>query len=84
MLAEVDDDTDVVYCAWNEIPQCCFQSLSSTSGNFLVRTEVGRRAGYLRRDYEADGHFIDAVAGLAREVRRVDQIVYFWNKGVRE
>lgn len=70
---------DVVYCSWNEIPDCAFQTCSSTAGNFIVRTSVGRRAGYVSRDYTADGHFISSVQRFMNEAVKVNDILYFHN-----
>lgn len=70
---------DVVFCSWNEIPECAFQTCSSTAGNFIVRTSVGRLAGYNGRDYTADGHFISRVGNFMNEAVKVDQMLYFHN-----
>lgn len=80
MLTHIEDGADAVYCAWNKIPRCSFEPGSSTSGNFIVRTDIARRAGYTDRHYEADGTFIDRVRNLASRVDRVHAILYFHNE----
>ena len=79
MMARAEAGADVVYCAWNRIPGCGFQTCSSTSGNFIVRTALARAAGYRSRAYEADGHFIEAINALDPKIARVDDILYFHN-----
>lgn len=79
LMDAIEDGADVAYCSWNTIPRCSFASGSSTSGNFIVRTELARRAGYRDRHYEADGTFIEALRGLASRVDRVDDLLYFHN-----
>lgn len=74
------DKADVVYCAWNEIPDCVFQTCSSTAGNFIVRTELARKAGYNGRDYIADGHFIEAIKTLDPRIVKVDEVLYRHNE----
>ena len=79
MMAEIEAGADAVYCSWNTIPGCAFHAGSSTSGNFVVRTDLGRRAGYVDRHYEADGTFIERINGLGARVARVDALLYFHN-----
>lgn len=78
MLA-AGENAEVVYCAWNEQPECHFAYGSSTSGNFIVKTELARKAGYENRGYAADGEFIEAVARIADGVVRVDDVLYTHN-----
>lgn len=78
MMAEIEAGADVAYCSWNTIPHCDFAPGSSTSGNFIVRTDIARRAEYRDRHYEADGTFIERVREIAR-VARVDDLLYFHN-----
>jgi hypothetical protein len=80
MMAGIEDGADVVYCAWNRIPRCGFHTGSSTSGNFVVRTDLAREAGYRDRHYEADGTFIEALRGLADRVEKVDEVLYWHNE----
>lgn len=79
MMAALEAGADAVYCSWNKHPECVFVLGSSTSGNFIVRTEVGRRAGYHDRHYEADGTFINRIAEIALRVDRVDDLIYHHN-----
>ena len=71
---------DVVYCGWNEQPNCQFHLGSSTAGNFVARTSVAQAAEYRERVYEADGHFIDQLAQKANQVVKVDHVLYFHNQ----
>lgn len=80
MMERIEDGADAVYCEWSGVRGCVFALGSSTSGNFVVRTELGRRAGYRDRHYEADGTFIEALRGLASRVDRVDDLLYFHNQ----
>jgi hypothetical protein len=87
MLA-VSKDQDVVYCAWNKIPECVWGLGSSTSGNFIILREVAQSVGYSYRNYEADGWFIAEVirwkgrgtASNPLKITRVDEILYFHNE----
>lgn len=75
-------DHDVVYCAWNAIPDCSFVGCSSTSGNFIVRTDLAKQVGWRWRDYCADAWFIEHVGARAR-VSRIDEVLYFHNEVVK-
>lgn len=79
MMRELEEGADAAYCSWSGIPRCSFACGSSTSGNFVVRTEVGRKAGYLDRHYEADGTFIERIRNEADRVSRVDRTLYYHN-----
>lgn len=80
MLSEqAERAADVVYCSWNEQPDCDFHLMHSTAGNFICRAELGREAGYTERVYVADGHFIEALNGLAPVVAKVEDVIYFHN-----
>lgn len=80
MLARAEaENADVVYCAWNEQPHCDFKGWHSTSGNFLCRTELGQRVGWVGRHYEADAEFIDGLVAAGAKVVRVDEILYHHN-----
>lgn len=79
MMAELEAGADVAYCSWNTIPRCSFAPGSSTSGNFIVRTDVARDAGYPDRHYEADGTFIDRIRGVTSLISRVDDLLYHHN-----
>lgn len=76
-------NADVVYCAWDLIPHCGFGAGASTSGNFIVRTQLGKEVGYEGRTYAADGEFIDLLAQKARRIVKHPEILYFWNGGVQ-
>lgn len=79
MMARIEDGADAVYCEWSGVRGCIFALGSSTSGNYVVRTEVGRAAGYHDRHYEADGTFINRINAIAQRVDRVDDLLYFHN-----
>ncbi len=80
MMAEIEAGADVVYCSWNEIPNCTFNLGSSTAGNFVVRTGLARAVGYPDRHYEADGTFINALGLHATHIARVDDVLYQHNE----
>lgn len=70
---------DIVFCAWNEYPDCHFGLGSSTSGNFIVRTSLAQRVGWMSRRYEADGDFINALADATDRIVKVDEQLYTHN-----
>lgn len=70
---------DIVYCAWNTIPECEFALCSSTSGNFVVRSDLARAAGYESRDYTADGLFIEKLKTFHPTVKKVPRVLYHHN-----
>lgn len=70
---------EAVYCGWNRIRKPSFQLGSSTSGNFIVRTDLAQRLGYTSRRYEADGDFIDAIHNSGARVVFVDELLYAHN-----
>ena len=78
MLA-VTPGQDVVYCGWNEQPECGFHQGSSTAGNFIVRAALAKEVGWTGRHYEADGAFIDAVRGRTDRIVRIGRILYHHN-----
>jgi hypothetical protein len=71
---------DVTYCAWsgNHKPQ--FHLGSSTSGNFIVKTEIARKAGYNSRAYEADGILINDISNLTKDIHYIDEVLYHHNR----
>lgn len=81
------DGYDVAYCAWNRYPNCHFSLGSSTSGNYIVRTDLARAVGYpTERDglgrlkYDSDGGFIEALkAAGATLAPKVNEVMYFHN-----
>jgi len=80
MMREAESGADVAFCAWNEEHKPLFKYNSSTGGNFIVRTEIGRQAGYTDREYAADGLFIDRIAKLTDKIAFVDRILYYHNQ----
>jgi len=80
MMRHAEDGNDVVYCGWsgNHTPE--FRLASSTSGNYIVRTKVGRDAGYGDRHYEADGTFINRIAALTTFIKFVNRVLYYHNE----
>jgi hypothetical protein len=80
MMDTVDRGFDVAFCGWNSNSTPEFRSGSSTSGNYIVRTSIGRSAGYLDRHYEADGTFIDRIAAKTSAIKFVPEVLYFHNE----
>lgn len=80
MMSEAEAGHDAVYCGWSSNPTPQFRRSSSTSGNYIVSTEVGRHAGYTDRHYEADGTFINRIASIAKSVKFVPKVLYFHNE----
>jgi hypothetical protein len=78
MLAATDG-ADAVYCNWNRGPKAEFKLGSSTSGNYIVRTEFARQVGYGSRVYEADGLFINALMEAGARINKVEELLYFHN-----
>jgi len=74
------EDSDVVFCGWNKSSTPNFSSGSSTSGNYIVKTSYARSVGYKDRHYEADGTFINGLAGHGGKITRVVQVLYFHNE----
>lgn len=70
---------DAVFCDWTGVPNCSFGLCSSTSGNFIVRTDIARKAGYTDRFYEADGTFINRITALTARVQKVPELLYRHN-----
>jgi hypothetical protein len=80
MMWQAELGHDVVYCGWskNSTPQ--FRSNNSTSGNYIAKVEVARKAGYTDRHYQADGTFIDRIAALTNSIKFLPGILYFHNE----
>lgn len=74
---------DVVFCDWSGIANCQFRPGLSTSGNFIVRTDLARKARYTGRHYEADGQFIDAINSLNPRIVKVTERLYSHNSRKR-
>lgn len=77
MLAQ---DADVVHCKYKhktgKILGTTFKANNSTSGNFIIRTELAKKAGWNSREYCADGIFISDVNKFNPSVAFVDEILY--------
>lgn len=80
MMRHAEDGNDVVYCGWSKSSTPEFKSGISTSGNYIVRTQVGRDAGYGDRHYEADGTFINRIAALTTFIKFVNRVLYYHNE----
>ena len=80
MMWQAELGHDVVYCGWSKNQTPRFHKGSSTSGNYIVKTELGRRAGYADRHYEADGTFIDRIAKLTESIKFLPGTMYFHNE----
>ena len=78
MMAQ--EGSDVVFCGWNKLDTPKFRSGSSTSGNYIVKTSYARSVGYKDRHYEADGTFINGLAGHGGKITRVAEVLYFHNE----
>ena len=72
--------SDVVFCGWNKSSTPNFSAGSSTSGNYIVKTSYARTVGYKDRHYDADGTFIDGLAGQGGKITRVEEVLYFHNE----
>jgi hypothetical protein len=75
-----NEDSDVVFCGWSKSSTPNFTSGSSTSGNYIVKTSYARSVGYKDRHYEADGTFINGLAGHGGKITRVEKVLYFHNE----
>lgn len=73
---------DVVFCAWNEQPDCGFVGCQSTAGNFVSRRVLSVEAGWVASDrYENDAAHIDRLNELGARVVKVDDVLYHHNVG---
>ena len=75
-----NEGSDVVYCGWSKSSTPNFSAGSSTSGNYIVKTSYARSVGYKDRHYEADGTFINGLAGQGGKITRVAEVLYFHNE----
>ena len=75
-----NEGSDVVFCGWSKSSDPNFSAGSSTSGNYIVKTSYARTVGYKDRHYEADGTFIDGLAGQGGKITRVEEVLYFHNE----
>lgn len=80
MMRQAELGADVVYCGWSGNPKPKFRGYNSTSGNYIVRTDVARRAGYTDRHYEADATFIDKIVKQSPSIRFINKVLYFHNE----
>ncbi len=73
-------DADVVWCGWNLIRKPSFSLGNSTSGNYIVRSELAKKVGYASRHYEADGVFINSLRDApGTRCVFVDELLYAHN-----
>lgn len=79
-MLDQTEGADVVYCAWSTYPNCTFNYGSSTSGNFIVRSDFARGVGWTSRRYEADGDFIESLNEAGARVKRIDDVIYKHNQ----
>jgi hypothetical protein len=77
-LAELG--SDVVYCGWSKDQTPRFSANSSTSGNYIVKVDVARKAGYTDRHYEADGTFINKIAAVTQSIKLLKGTMYYHNE----
>ena len=75
-----NEGSDVVFCGWSKSSTPSFSAGSSTSGNYIVKTSYARNVGYKDRHYEADGTFINGLAGQGGKITRVEEVLYFHNE----
>ena len=80
MMWQAELGHDVVYCGWSKASTPQFRSGSSTSGNYIAKVEVARKAGYTDRHYEADGTFINRIAAAAQSIKFLPGTLYFHNE----
>ena len=75
-----NEGSDVVFCGWNKSSTPNFSAGRSTSGNYIVKTSYARTVGYKDRHYDADGTFINGLAGQGGKITRVEEVLYFHNE----
>ena len=80
MMWEAELGADVVYCGWSRSQHPKFRGYSSTSGNYIVKTNVARKAGYTDRHYEADATFIDKIVNQSPSIKFINKVLYFHNE----
>jgi len=80
MMRQGELGHDVVYCGWSKDSSPQFKSGSSTSGNYIVKLDIARKAGYTDRHYEADGTFIDRIAAATKSIKFLKGTLYFHNE----
>jgi hypothetical protein len=80
MMWQAELGHDVVYCGWSKDSTPQFVHSSSTSGNYIAKVEVARKAGYTDRHYEADGTFINRIAAITNSIKFLPGTLYFHNE----
>ena len=80
MMKLAESGNDVVYCGWSKNAHPQFRLGSSTSGNYIVKIDKGRAAGYADRHYEADGTFINRIVEKAKSIAFCDRVLYYHNE----
>lgn len=80
MMWQAELGNDVVYCGWSKDSSPQFRSARSTSGNYIVKVDVARKAGYTDRHYEADGTFIDRIAAATQSIKFLPGTLYYHNE----
>lgn len=73
---------DVVYCSWNDIPNCTFNACSSTLGNFIVRTSLLQEVGgFPEHENEGlrDAALIEKLRSVVSSIARVNVMLYYHN-----
>ena len=80
MMWQAELGHDVVYCGWSKNATPSFSLGSSTSGNYIVKVDVARKAGYTDRHYEADGTFINRIAAVTQSIKFLPGTLYFHNE----
>jgi len=80
MMWQAELGHDVVYCGWSKASTPQFALGSSTSGNYIVKVKVARKAGYTDRHYEADGTFINRIAATTNSIKFLPGTLYFHNE----
>jgi hypothetical protein len=77
MMEEAEKGAEIVYCNWNKYPDCGFHLGNSTSGNFIVKSELARNVGWNYRVYTADGEFINGLRRSTDWITKIEEILYF-------
>jgi glycosyltransferase involved in cell wall biosynthesis len=71
--------SDVAFCGWNTYHKPSFSHGSSTSGNFIVKTDLAKKVGYNHRVYDADGLFINEIKRNTDKIVFVNKVLYYHN-----